>query len=236
MDNFANDRDSYTRLGKTLTENHNNQLQTQLLVLRSALINFAVDHGQEIVENREFTVKFSKMCQLADIDPLDLVLQCQSTAGSSKSHEFSTALAVKIVEICQSTRHLNGGVILVEELTFLLRKSNVVTCDITPSHIESALQVLVNLGHGYNIVDINNKKWLKFASATGSNFSNDEKLIYTLCGFMGGYVTYRLLRDNYGWDKVRCKTTIDQMIMNGFLWIDQGGSEQQFWVPSWISN
>ena len=37
---------------------------------------------------------------------------------------------------------------------------------------------------------------------------------------MGGYVTYRLLRDNYGWDKVRCKTVIDEMIMNGFYgWI-----------------
>ena len=37
---------------------------------------------------------------------------------------------------------------------------------------------------------------------------------------MGGYVTYRLLRDNYGWDKVRYKTVIDEMIMNGFYgWI-----------------
>ena len=65
---------------------------------------------------------------------------------------------------------------------------------------------------------INGKKWLKFSST--ENLSNDQLKIYELCEFMGGYVTYRLLRDNYGWDKVRYKTVIDEMIMNGFYgWI-----------------
>ena len=54
---------------------------------------------------------------------------------------------------------------------------------------------------------------------------------------MGGYVTYRLLRDNYGWDKVRYKTVIDEMIMNGFYGLDsQDNGEWQYWEPSWISN
>lgn len=105
------------------------------------------------------------------------------------------------------------------------------------SDVQQALTSLDSLGKGYEILSINNHKWLKFTSAGGDNISNDQRKVYDLCGFMGGYVTHRLLHDNYGWDKMRCKSVIDEMIMNGFLWVDSQGpnKEYQYWEPSWIS-
>ncbi|KAF6060566.1 EAP30/Vps36 family protein [Candida albicans] len=215
------DRDAYLQLGKSLNEQHSNQLSTQLQVFQSALINFANDHGDEISSNLEFKNKFTQIVQSIGIDPLDLLLytsQNDRNGGTSNSNSSSNS-TVKIIEICQQTRDLNEGISLV----------------VSEKDIESSLNNLNTLGKGYEILIINGKKWLKFSST--ENLSNDQLKIYELCEFMGGYVTYRLLRDNYGWDKVRCKTVIDEMIMNGFLWVDsQDNGEWQYWEPSWISN
>ena len=108
---------------------------------------------------------------------------------------------------------------------------------VVENDIELALLILNVLGKGYEILNINGKKWLKFSSATGGNLSNDQRNVYEVCGFMGGYVTRRILRDNFGWDALRCKTVVDEMIMNGLLWVDeQGDREWMYWEPSWISS
>ena len=248
------DRDAYLQLGKSLNEQHSNQLSTQLQVFQSALINFANDHGDEISLNLEFKNKFTQIVQLIGIDPLDLLLYTSqndrnggtSSSSSSSNYKrsnvvatnFGVALAVKIIEICQQIRDLNGGLISLKELISTLQNScetEGISLVILEKDIESSLNNLNTLGKGYEILIINGKKWLKFSST--ENLSNDQLKIYELCEFMGGYVTYRLLRDNYGWDKVRCKTVIDEMIMNGFLWVDsQDNGEWQYWEPSWISN
>ena len=55
------DRDAYLQLGKSLNEQHSNQLSTQLQVFQSALINFANDHGDEISLNLEFKINSLKL-------------------------------------------------------------------------------------------------------------------------------------------------------------------------------
>lgn len=232
--NHNTDRDAFQQLGRSLNERHSNQLSTQLQVFQSALINFANDHAEEISLNLEFKNKFTQISQLIGIDPLDLLIY---TSKGKNSTNFHTALAVKIVEICQNTRDLNGGLISVKELISILKdNSSGIVLDIIPKDIDNSLTSLDNLGKGYEVLFINGKKWLKFSST--ENLSNDQLKIYELCEFMGGFVTNRLLHDNYGWDKVRCKSVIDEMIMNGFLWVDSQDptGEWKYWEPSWISN
>lgn len=232
--NHNTDRDAYKQLGQSLNERHSNQLSTQLQVFQSVLINFANDHAEEISLNLEFKNKFTQISQLIGIDPLDLLIY---TSKSKNVTNFHTALAVKIVEICHNTRDLNGGLISVKELISILKdNTSGLVLDITEKDIDNSLASLNNLGKGYEVLFINGKKWLKFSST--ENLSNDQLKIYELCEFMGGFVTYRLLQDNYEWDKVRCKSVIDEMIMNGFLWVDSQDTtgEWKYWEPSWISN
>ncbi|KAK6456818.1 sucrose non-fermenting [Scheffersomyces xylosifermentans] len=237
--------DAYSKLGQSLNERHTDQLSTQLSVFQSALVNFAREHGEEIKQNSEFRNKFTQICQSVGIDPLDLLLYSGSVSKTSKSQSSKTqsdnyfiSLAVRIVEVCQETRDINGGLIPLKELVSIIRENSYINIEVTESDVEKSLSTLNTLGKGYDILTIHDKKWLKFTSALGGSISNDQKKVYELCGFMGGYVTYRLLRDNYAWDKLRCKTVIDEMIMNGFLWVDsQGeGAEWQYWEPSWISS
>ncbi|CAI5759766.1 unnamed protein product [Candida verbasci] len=232
--NHDENRDAYIQLGKLLNQKHSDQLSTQLQVFQNALINFAIEHGDEIKSNSEFKLKFTKICQSINIDPLDLLIYTNSTQ-KKRSQNFYIGLSVKIIEICQSTRDLNGGLISLKELISIINESEI-KIDVDKKDIEKCLGQLNKLGKGFEILNINDKLLLKFTSL--DNLSNDQIKIYELCNFMGGVVTYKLLRDNYEWDNIRCKTVIDEMIMNGFLWIDQQGdaNEWQYWEPSWISH
>lgn len=239
-DTRSPDRDAYSQLGQNIIQRHSDQLSTQLSVFQSALINFGSEHGEDIKQNPEFRDKFTQMCQLIGVDPLELLIYSSSKDKKSRNEEFYIGISVRIVEVCQQTRDVNGGLISMKELLSRLKENVNLPTLITESEVQQALSVLNTLGNGYEIMNINGKKWLKFSSATSGNksISNDQKKVYEACGFMGGFVTHRLLIDNYGWDRARCKTVIDQMIMDGFLWVDSQGSpgEWQFWEPSWISN
>lgn len=233
MNRIEADRDAYVKLGKALTERHSSHLSAQLSVFQSALVNFATDHSDTIKNNPEFCNKFTQMCLLIGVDPLELFVFIESS--NKKSENFYLGLAVRVVEICQETREINGGLISFKELHSRLKETTSVPLELQQEDISKALVLLGNLGKGYEVLDINGSKWVKFLGSTNSTISNDQKKVYELCGFMGGYVTHRLLRDNYGWDAVRSKAVIDEMILNGFLWIDAGPQEWQFWEPSWIS-
>lgn len=229
--------DAYKQLGQLLTEQHLAQLSTQLAVFQAALINFARDHGSEIAANNEFRAKFTQLCQLAGVDPLELVLYARESGKNDPN--FHIGLAVRIVEVCQETRALNGGLIAMKELISRLQHNTNLAPLIADSDIQQALAVLDTLGNGYEVMRINDKQWLKCLTATGGNgFSSDYRRVYEVCGFMGGWVTVRLLKDNYGWDAPRCGSVLQDMVMNGFMWVDaQGeGGEKRYWEPSWISN
>lgn len=236
MDRIGADREAYLRLGQLLTKKQSDELSTQLAVYQSALVNFARDHGQTIKNNPDFCRKFTQMCHLIGVDTLELLLFLDSS--KKKSDNFYLGLAVRIVEICEETRDINGGLISLKELNSRLQDDASAPISASEEEILKSLALLGEEGNGYEIMDINRKKWIRSTGSLGKgSISTNQKKVYELCEFTGGYVTHRLLKDNYGWDAVRLKTVIDEMILNGFLWIDNQGvkGERQFWEPSWIS-
>lgn len=236
MNSFNADRHIYLKIGKSLLDRHSTQLSAQLAVFQSALVNFASDHCDEIKKNPEFREKFTKMCNLIGVDPLELLLFVG--AGSKKTNDFYMGLAIRAVEICQETRDINGGLISLKELHSRLHDTFTVPLTVTEDEITRALGFLASLGKGYETLRIRDLMWVKFSGPAGSGtITNDERKVYELCAFTGGYATHLLLQDNYGWDKVRAKAVIEDMIRNGLLWVDSQGpdGQWQYWEPSWIS-
>lgn len=219
------DRAAYSRVGKSLVQKHQQHLDTQLEVLRQALVNFATEHAGEIAASPEFTAKFTQMCVLAGLDPLKLMLLRRPSP--------LLAIAVRLMEFCEQTIHINGGLIAVSDLASQLLDQEI-GLTVTEADITKAVELLQSLGPGYSLITINQQRWLKYSSATDDMLSDQHKLL-ELCQFMGGYVTYRLLRDNYGWELDRCRRVVDEMILQALLWIDYGPPNSQellFWVPS----
>ena len=124
-----------------------------------------------VMKYPEFRIqnKFTQIVQLIGIDPLDLLLytsqndrnggtSSSSSSSSSSSNykrsnvvatNFGVALAVKIIEICQQTRDLNGGLISLKELISTLQNScetEGISLVILEKDIESSLNSLNTLG------------------------------------------------------------------------------------------
>lgn len=235
MSRLTSDRDAYSKLGQSISQKHADELSAQLSVFQSVVVNFAVDHSSNIRSNPEFRSKFTSICLLIGIDALELLILLELRL--KKKDNYFCGLAIKIVEICHQTRDINGGLISMKELRSRMEDCNSVPLKVAEDDVVKALNVLNSLGEGFELLTINKKRWVRHITSSGKNsISSDQQKVYELCEFMGGFVTVRLLRDNYGWDKVRLRTVIDEMIMNGFLWMDsQGPNETQYWEPSWIS-
>lgn len=236
MNKLNADRNAFQRLGKALSNRHSEGLSVQLSVFQSALVHFAADNADVIKKNPEFRRKFTLMCELIGVDTLELAMMAESRP--KKSGALIDAVAIRIVEICRETATINGGFISYKELMSRLIDCDSIPLDISERHLDGALEALADLGSGFETVSINLKKWVRSLGVSGSlGISGDQKSVYELCEFMGGYVTLRLLKDNFNWDMLRAKSVIDEMIMNGFLWVDNQGlaGEAQFWEPSWIS-
>lgn len=235
MSRLQPDRDAFLKLGKSLSQKHTDELAAQLSVVQSVIVNFALDHGDSIKQDSESQSKFTQICQLIGIDPLELLLLMESKL--KRKDNYLGGLAIRVVEICQDTRDINGGLLSMKELRSRLKDNTSVPLEFLEEDIAKALAMISILGEGFEILTISGKKWIRHFTALGkSSISSDQQKVYELCEFTGGYVTQALLRDNFGWDKIRLKTVIDEMIMAGFLWTDsQGLGEVQYWEPSWIS-
>ena len=221
------DKYRFAELGKLLHQQHADQLSTQLAVFRSALVIFAREHPDDIINDDESRAKFTQVCTLIGIDPLELFMQSRRS-----KEEFRISVAVRVVEICNDTRAVNGGLIPIKELVSILQQNPDFEAVVTENDVLESVPLLNGLGKGYDTFTINGKSWLKSVSMSES-ISNDHKTIYEACEFIGGYITMRILQDNYGWDKVRARSAIDDMIMHGFLWVDNcAGQDTMYWVPS----
>ncbi|KAM9886357.1 hypothetical protein OXX79_014240, partial [Metschnikowia pulcherrima] len=171
---MKSERDAYNRLGKALSEWHSNQLSAQLSVFQSALTNIAIERGDAIRDNPVFRHEFNKICSQMGVDPLELLILRDSRL--MKSDKFFVGLGVRMVEICQETRNINGGLMPVTELQSRLQESVSVPLTVSEEDIRKALDSLISLGKGYETILINNKQWIKFSGPTGpETISNAKK-------------------------------------------------------------
>lgn len=49
--------------------------------------------------------------------------------------------------------------------------------------------------------------------------------------FTGGFVTVSMLELNLGWETVRAKTVIDDLLADSLVWVDLQCSEAEYWSP-----
>lgn len=118
---------SYANHGANLRSAHLASLQTQLSVFQSLLHTFALEHSSTIKSNPTFRAEFARMCNAIGVDPLAAsnVKGKSGRRGESGSfwtqimggdmNDFYFEVAVRVVELCRSTRSENGGLLGVEE-------------------------------------------------------------------------------------------------------------------------
>lgn len=112
-------REALAQKGAVLTAETARQMRQQLETFKRNLESFAVRHKDEIQRDPAFRAKFHSMCASIGVDPL--TSRKGVWADLLGVGDYYYELAVRTIEICVSTRPMNGGVLSLNELVAGLR-------------------------------------------------------------------------------------------------------------------
>ncbi|PLB40502.1 ESCRT-II subunit protein SNF8 [Aspergillus candidus] len=234
---------SYANHGANLRSTHLSSLQTQLSVFQSLLHTFALEHSSTIKSNPTFRAEFARMCNTIGVDPLAASNVKGKTArkglGESASfwtqimggdmNDFYFEVAVRVVELCLSTRSENGGLIGVEECRKRVGKGRAIGSglEVTDDDVLRAVKSLEPLGSGFTIITVGNKQYIR---SIPKELNTDQATVLEAIQVLG-YVSISMLQLNLKWEKARAQTVIDDLLADGLVWLDAQGGENEYWSP-----
>lgn len=226
----------FQQKGSSLAKEELEKLTSQMGEFRTNLEKFAQKYKKDIKKNGEFRRQFQQMCAVAKVDPL------QSSANFWVKllgvGDFYYELAIQIVEVFLSTSQKNGGIMTIEELlSRVLASRNVAknvnlqsTDSITTEDLLEAIKKLKILGS--NIREIPSKSSY-IIHATPAELNSDHIDISQCAHSIGGYVSQGLLGDQLQWSDERIQKALDELIMEGVVWLDEQGPNNKplYWFP-----
>lgn len=221
----ARRREVLAKRGEQLSAERARQMKVQLEAFKQKLERFAIQHKDEIQRDAAFRAKFHAMCSSIGVDPL--------TSRKGKWAEllgvgnFYYELGVRVIEVCVSTRSINGGIIAVPQLIQLLKRRRITyTEDISPDDIEKAVSKLSVLGNGFKIFEAGSQKMVQ---SIPLELSPDHTTALGKCK-ENGFLTHSLLKDATNWSSERVKHTLQFLLRNEFAWVDRQTDEEAFWI------
>ena len=194
------------------------------------LQRFAQQHGKEIKKDPQFRMQFQKMCSSIGVDPL----------ASNKGFwgemlgvgDFYFELAVQLIDICLQTRECNGGLIDMVELKrrlSLLRPSTAISDD----DILRAIRSLGPLGSGFRVVECGSRRLVQ---SVPEELATDHMDLIRFAGSCGGQLNLLQVKQQLNWEAERIQTALDQMLAEGYLWLDeQSATGPCYWSSSALS-
>lgn len=217
----------FQQKGADLAKEELNKLSSQMGEFKTNLEKFASKYKSDIRKNGEFRRYFQLMCAATGVDPL------RSSANFWVKllgvGDFYYELAIQIVEIFLSTSNLNGGVLSIEELHSRVMASRGGD-PITKEDILEAIKKLKVLGSNIREVQTNNSYLIH---ATPAELNSDHIDITRLAHSSNGRVSQSLVRDQLNWSDERTMKAIEELIMEGMVWVDSQGPDNEtlYWFP-----
>ncbi|KAI4306080.1 hypothetical protein L6164_029389 [Bauhinia variegata] len=221
-------RDQYRLLGENVAKIRTDLMKEQLDTFRSQLEEFARKHKNDIRKNPAFRSQFHEMCAKVGVDPL----------ASNKGFwaellgigDFYYELGVQIVDICLSTRPLNGGLINLQELCSLLRQRRKSDRGaVSEDDCLRAISKLKVLGSGFEVISVGKKKLVR---SVPTELNKDHNEILELAQAQG-FVTVDEVERRLSWTSGRAIDALDTLLDEGLAMIDDGHRDgrRRYWFP-----
>jgi len=221
-------KEKFEDVGASVEEEKVKHVEQQLEVLRSSLTEFARKYKADINKNPGFRQAFQRMAQDIGVD----VLQSNKSfwAKMLGLGDFYYELSVQIVDVCISTRRVNGGLITLDDLSGRLSSLRPNSAqEITHDDIERAIKKLRVLGGGYAILAAGPDKIVK---SVPTEINIDHTSVLSLARQHSGSVTKSQIADSLSWPDRRSDAVLDLLVQEGMAWIDSQGDEPSYWFPS----
>ncbi|KAG0251091.1 Vacuolar protein sorting-associated protein SNF8 [Actinomortierella ambigua] len=190
------------------------------------------------------------MCANIGVDPL----------ASSKGYwgellgvgDFYYELGIQIIDVCLSTRALNGGLIELSDLkhrvermrgvrndaattvaTTAKSKTKDTNMEITEDDLLRSIKTLAPLGNGFQVIEIGGKKMV---SSVPRELNRDQSLILALIqvGDTNGHVNVQDVCQRLGWEQGRSVRALNTLLDDGLMWVDQQIEPFEYWVPGFF--
>jgi ESCRT-II complex subunit VPS22 len=253
---------SFTSLSSSITSQQLASLRSQLDAFRHHLLTFAAAHKSDIRADPKLRHEFQKMCAAIGIDPLSIGASPSSSSGAGGKwfgaaaaakgfvgdilgmSDWQHELAVQIVDVCASTRELNGGMISMPELIRRVQRLRTVSPEqgepssalITPEDVIRSVKLLKPLNSGYELHTINPSKEL-YVRSVPSELDTDTITLLGLASPAHGHLDEPSVIASTGWTDLRTRAAFEKMVMrDGLAWVDEqvaaGGGGMEIWIPS----
>jgi ESCRT-II complex subunit VPS22 len=206
-----------------LLSDYSEQLSQSLELLKQNLQEFALKHQQEIKNNPAFRQKFHEMCVQVGVDPL----------SSNKSFwtqvlgfgDFYYQISIQIVQVCMTTRQMNGGLIEWSELRSRIETiRGKATQAISDQDMVQAIKCLEPFGDGFSIIEMKNRKMVR---SIPQEMNMDG---ITILEKMEEKATVESLIHVLGWSAERIQVVLDSFVQQSICWIDLQSDPPTYWV------
>jgi len=206
-------------VGAQLEASQLEHIERQLALFKEKLEIFANKHKNQINKNPKFRAQFQTMCAKVGVDPL----------ASRKGFwtqllgvgDFYYELGVQIINVCLSTRTVNGGLIGIDELLVrlkVLRGKN--ANEISTEDIHMSIKKISKLGNGFDLVKVGNKEMIV---SVPIEMNRDHFTIMEVAQ-KDTHVNVQQLCSQLQWTKHRVDAVLQLLLEQGMVWVDTQGS------------
>ncbi|KAI9850804.1 MAG: hypothetical protein M1838_005059 [Thelocarpon superellum] len=227
----------YASHGNALRTEQLSSLSTQLSVFQSLLHEFSITHAKDIRSNPTFRAEFARMCHTIGVDPL------ASSSGKKEGNfwaqmlggsvnDFYFELAVRVVEVCRSTRAVNGGLLSVGECRDRVAAGRGIGggVEVSEDDIVRAVKSLKPLGSDFALVTLGPQQMIR---SVPKELNTDQSTVLEALQVLG-YVTVSLLQANLQWERARAQTVVDYLLADSLVWVDSQAAETEYWSPMYM--
>lgn len=218
----------FQQKGSSLAKEELDRLTLQIADFKSNLEVFASKYKNEIRKNGAFRKQFQEMCAVVGVDPLR---SSSSFWGKLLGFgDFYYELAIQVSEIFMATNHRNGGIMTMEELLERVSHSRTTKSSkgvesITANDILVAIKKLKPLGSNIKEVKTGSSYIIY---ATPAELNSDHLEIAQLAHSTKGQFSSELIKEKFpDWSDERIQRDVNELIMEGIIWIDEQGPEGQ---------
>jgi ESCRT-II complex subunit VPS22 len=99
--------------------------------------------------------------------------------------------------------------------------------------IVRSIGALGPLGPGISIISLRNGE--RYIRSVPKELNPDQATVLEVAG-INGYISVSLLRVNLGWEEERSGSVLEELIVEGMVWVDEGGMEKEYWIPKGITD
>lgn len=221
-------QEALLRAGEHMEAETIGHIESQVTKFKEELARFASEHKTAINSDPAFRQRFHEMTRSVGVDPL---LTNKGFWGKLLGvGDFYYELGIQILDVCISTRPVNGGVL---ELQDLLRRVRAARrgrgSAINEKDVEQAIDKLRLFGNGLRLVRASGRT---LVVSVPQELSEDSTLLVSALVDAGGHSSAAGLASHLRWPADRVERGVRSIVAEGLVWVDDTSSERLYWLPA----